>query len=86
MRGTVLLFASCVLLSSCGAGSSDEPSSRKLTTIDQVPPECVQFFKKFTGCDKKAFDVLIASYDPKDDNAAQCAIREAETPAQPGCD
>ena len=84
MRTTIIGIGACVLLAGCGVDSGPTPSNP--TTIDQVPPECVAFFKKFAGCNKKAFDVLIGSYDPKDNSAAQCARREAETPEPPSCD
>jgi len=88
MRVTILVLASCLTLTGCGM-DSNAPTSKKLTTVDQIPPECVRFFKKFSGCNKKTYDVLIGSFDPKDNNAAyaaQCEQREAETPATPGCD
>jgi len=77
-------IAACMLLAGCGVDRGPTPS--KPTTIDQVPPECVAFFKKFARCDKKVFDVLIGSYDPKDNSGDQCAQREAETPEAPSCD
>ena len=86
MRGMILSIASCVVLSGCGVGSSDAASGQKLTTVDQVPPECVSYFHKLSGGDKNAFDKDIAAWTPKDPplTVDQCKQLDAEMPAGQG--
>jgi hypothetical protein len=77
MRGFVLTVIGCSLLAGCGTNSS--PS--KLTTVDQVPPECVSYFHKSAGSNKEMFDKLVAAWDPNDPqhlSPAQCKQLEDE--------
>jgi hypothetical protein len=74
-----LVIAGCLLLAGCGVDSNSSPS--KLTTVDQVPPECVSYFHKSAGSNKEMFDKLVAAWDPKDPqhlSPDQCKQLEAE--------